>query len=347
MSNKKTGNAPSTDLTNQVIGNVFDLSYKKLDNFLLYCPWTKDNDVNKNITCSKMTFFKRVTDILSPLFDDDFDWNNIVIGGGLMSGLMERVFDNQLYEKSDIDLFIYNLPSLQICAKIKYICNALIKKFPDAYIFCYRSVPVFTILIPGKRTVQIIGFPKHVSNGNSTPLSILQTFDMTHCQIGIDMANFETVYTKEFLEAIQTKTTSINKKQGSIQLYRLVKAYHRGYSIKMPEKLYIKNYYHEYIQNFIDADEYLAAVEDKSYDTIMDKTPVNTNRLWRMETLENDLPDVFKDPIVQKNLDKNYSPEPNTPVDEALEMINSIYCETKITMCYDPKAKTIKFPLHF
>jgi len=336
MNTQNTGNAPSSESTTQMNGNVFELHHKKQQKFLLCAENNYKSD--ERITVSSFTFINRVIKLLEPYFcdaneEDNFDWSNMFVSGGLISGVMEIKFHHSCFANSDIDIFIYGLSKKKIGEKMDYIRNYLVNKFKNQiYIFIYQSAMVMTILIPGHNPLQIIGFSSSVKNP-STPMTVLESFDLTHCQIGIDMHSFKIFHTNDFINAIQNKTTTINKKQPSIQLYRLVKAYLRGYSIIKPEQLYIKNFYHVYIQDFIDADEYLEKVENGTYIYHgVGKSsclPTNTNKRWSIDDLNHRIDEIMNDPIVIKNLNKIYHPTTDEDPHAAIEKIRSIYGKDK------------------
>jgi len=171
------------------------------------------------------------------------------------------------------------------------------------YAFVYQASPIITIVVPGKCPIQIIG------TEFSSPEQILKSFDMTHCQVGF--CGNELIHTDEFVNAIKTRTTKITT--SSIHAYRLVKAYQRGYSIEKPKYCYIKNIFHEYTTDFI-----------LNPNT---KIPSNTDKFYDINNLQNIIEELSKNPIVLKNMNKNYIPSMNSqiPITEEMHTIGTSY----------------------
>lgn len=244
----------------------------------------KNGNSSKYSTCSEMTFYGRMNEILKCLTNDvdRFDFSNIVIAGGLISAIMEKDFEKKtdIYANSDIDIFVYGLNQSNTLKKIQQLYDCIQEKYNYEEIsFTYPASMVVTILIPNVRPIQIVGTEK------KTDMELISDFDLTHCQIGYGSSGL--IYTPAFFEAITTKTTTITKT--SIQAYRLVKAYLRGYDVKLPnnQKLYIKNYYAKY--TFVE--------EDKK------KIPINTNKI--RDPYDLDINELLNDDIVKMNLNKS------------------------------------------
>jgi len=254
----------------------------------------------EKVTVSFFEFMKRLNDKIGEFIDSDFDWSNIIIAGGLISGMLETQPNSAEYETSDIDIFVYGT-EFTIRNKIQeiynYFVNKLDKKF---YAFVYKpNTPIINIIMPGKCSFQIIG--THFKNS----IEILKSFDLTHCQVGFDGLNL--VHTDEFIEAVKTRTTKITK--NSIHAYRLVKTYNRGYSIRRPDYCYVRNIFHEYTS--------------KPGDTI----PSNTDKFYDINNLSDIIEELSKNPIVIQNLTKNYIPETDSKlsVEEEMEKIGTLY----------------------
>jgi len=300
---KKTSPTKST-LVND---NIFDLSQDECIDYLLY----KNNTYtlgDKN-TVSIVTFYKRMVEMLNPLFGDDFDWSNLCVTGGIVAGMMENVFNEEVYGKSDIDIFVYGLTSDKLRQKIDYVQKYMERKFKDSvYIFTYDNVCVLTILPVGHRQIQIIGFTGFALYKNTfqTPMDILNSFDLTHCQIGMDVSKMEVVWTKGFAKAIKTKVCAINEENesNSIQLHRLLKAYRKGYSISKPKKQF-------YVVNSVHTEDpkqnkYEFTNTDGDNDNNVEQ---KGNGLIKLEAIQNQLNELINDPIIVQKSNKCYFPK--------------------------------------
>ena len=269
-------NSITTD--NQTTQSVFSISIqKKID----LCLYNKNSDkLIKNIsTVSNYEFSKRLIDKLGKYIDENFDWSNVLIAGGLISGLIDSDYDVKKYEQSDIDIFVYGLDNKKVMRIIQYIYEYFsIKLKNNFYSFAYiPHSSIISIVIPGECTLQIIG------TLFETKMDVLRSFDMTHCQVGYDDKGI--IYTSEFIDAITSRTTVITTK--SVNAYRLVKAYHRGYSIADPEYCYIKNIFHKYTN---------------------EHRPKNTDKFYDIHKLQYIIEELENNVIVQQNLTKNYIP---------------------------------------
>ncbi len=238
--------------------------------------------LNNKATVSSLEFNKRLLNKIGEFIDDDFDWKNVLIGGGLISGFIDAKYDADEYQNSDVDMFVYGKNKTLVLNKIQAIYDYFVKKLDKKfYSFVYiPNTPIINIIIPGRCSFQIIG------TISQTGLEVLKSFDMTHCQVGYDGTNV--VYTPEFIEAIKSRITVITKRY--IHAYRLVKAYHRGYSIANPEYCYIRNIFHEYTSK------------------PGDKMPTNSDKFYDIHDLQNIMEILEKNKIVQQNLTKNYIP---------------------------------------
>ncbi|AEQ33050.1 hypothetical protein [Megavirus chiliensis] len=274
MQKNNVQNKTQLEVTTQ---SVFGLKYINND----ICLHTPSNyKHNDKVTVSMIQFHRRFSDKVGDLFDD-FDWSNVLMAGGLVSGLIEAKASMSEYAASDIDLFVYGNKQT-VVNKIQEIYNYFIEKL-DKKFFAFVYLPdtaILNIIIADKFSIQIIGT---LFNNEK---EILESFDMTHCQVGFNGNNI--IYTNEFIEAITTKITTITKR--SIHAYRLVKAQDRGYSIKRPSYCYIKNIFHEYTEK------------------PSDKMPSNTDAYYDINNLEEIIDDLRNNPIVIQNLTKNYIP---------------------------------------
>jgi len=234
------------------------------------------------VTTSKEQLLEKITAVLNPIFKDDFDWTNIVVAGGLLTSLLENT-QNISENLSDIDFFVYgDAPTIK--DKIKYICDYIkkqVEKQKKNFVIFSMSYnrALINILIEGFRPIQIIGV------ANSTPLEIINNFDMTHCQVAFD--GLELTITPKFIASMQTRTTEIVSIR-PIHLFRMVKAYSRNFSVKHTpnlENVAIINYIHRY------ADEETKSLPPSSWNSYAE--------------LESQLAEIIADPMVIYNLNKN------------------------------------------
>ena len=269
---------------------------------MIHSPFAPKYKSGEQITVSTMTFFRRLVGEVGQLFDT-FNWEGIFIAGGFMSGLMEVKYDPQVYNDSDIDMYICGATTAQLRERIKYVVNYLQTKTPNVYFLLCGHPDGFLIdcMIQGwRRRLQLIGVtfasPFRVikdfkkSNICPTPMEIISAFDLTHCQIAFN--GTEVICTPEFIQAMMRRQTSINPQISSIHAYRLIKAYLRGYSIGQPtHELFIKNYYRR-------------TYEEPCHPHT--GTLFRTDRLWRSFALAEEFEELLHNPIVQQNLHKNF-----------------------------------------
>lgn len=254
---------------------------------------------NDKITVSELEFYSRILKILEPFAD--LDWENLIIAGGLISGLIEKNYNEKDYTNSDLDFYVYNDDYNLLMKKMLQLYYYFYNKLGDAYSFVYLNSTVVTIISKNyNRVIQIIGIK------TNDPMKILRNFDLSHCQVGFNGQNV--IFTEEFIKALTTKTTCIMKK--SIHIYRLIKAYQRGYSIRkiLPE-YYLKNHFHTYI-------------EDPNT-----KIFRNTDKYRSIDNLENDLPELLENQTVKINMNKNYIPKKGESDEEIYKKIEENYSD--------------------
>jgi hypothetical protein len=273
---------------------IFDLTFTP-DKYILY----KKSNLNKNqrVTAWNLQIYNRLYNTLSDIMDENFVWENVVFAGGLVNGILDSKFDEEKYKKSDIDLFVYGKKD-EVPSIMQRIYTYFRNKHESMYSFVYKHVTLLTILIPGKRSIQIIG------TGYDTALNVISDFDLTHCQVGFD--GKEIITTSGFDEAIKTRESMVTKK--AVHAYRLAKAYIRGFSvIKNPnlDVIYLMNYNHSYTSGGYDYD-YVKKEDIKTIDDI-------------------NVDDLLSNATVQKNLDKNYVPNVDEDYDTALKNISKSY----------------------
>ena len=293
---KNTPNTHADELTTQ---SVFGLKFTETTTYSLTAE--KNYGYNELVTVNPMLFFTRLQKTLDGLIDEEFNWNNVLFAGGLISGLLEKKYDPKWYETSDIDLFIYGLSKTESIKKFQEIYDYFKNRFGNGfYGFIYAGAPILNLIFPERRPIQVIITQKQ------NPLNVLTDFDLTHCQVGFD--GDKIVSTKEFIESISTKTTRITK--GAVHAYRLVKAYQRGYSVYKPKYCNIKNYFHQYIMD--------------------GNHPVNTDKHWHIENLQNELDELLQNETVLKNLNKNFIPKKTDDWDMTMRKIVTDYAGNKV-----------------
>ncbi|AYV85250.1 MAG: hypothetical protein Satyrvirus8_8 [Satyrvirus sp.] len=268
-------------MDNKTTQNIFDMNFMNNFHLCLYRP--TNYEPNEKVTVSNMEFYRRLNTKIGDLFDDNFDWSGVMIAGGLISGLMEKKAEMKEYEKSDIDIFVYDPESNKnrIINKMIQIYNYFVDKLEKKF-YAYIMVPnstIMTIIIPGKCSIQVIG------TLYKSEMQILKSFDLTHCQIGFNGNGL--VFTEDFIEAIRSKITKINT--NCIDLYRLVKAYRRGYSIHKHSNCGIIN---------VIRDHYASN----------DSEEISYYKYCDINQLSSLFNEIINDPVVNHNLMKNYIP---------------------------------------
>ena len=190
----------------------------------------------EKVMVSKKKFMERFYERTGEFIDDDFNWDNVIVAGGLISGLLESKVDMDLYTNSTIDIFVYrgnNYNNKFVEKKMIQIYEYLTKNLNGKF-FSYTSPNqqsinsnfnnFIVITIPDKCVIKIFGV------WFKNELSVVQSFDLSHCQVGFN--GDAIIYTPEFEKAITSRITKPMIEY--IQLYRLMKAYQRGYSIEKP-----------------------------------------------------------------------------------------------------------------
>ncbi|BCS83555.1 hypothetical protein QLL95_gp0568 [Cotonvirus japonicus] len=293
--------------------SAFGLKFRN-NNLCLHT--NSDYKQDHDVTVSMIKFIRRFLNKVDDLFDD-FDWSNTIIAGGLISGMLETKSQQSEYASSDIDIFVYGSKKT-VTSKIQSIYQYFIEKL-DKKFYGFMFTPmsaILNIVIPDKFSIQIIG-----TRFNSE-MEVLESFDFTHCQVGYN--GNSVVNTKDFIKAITTKTTRLTGR--SVHAYRLVKAYHRGYSIERPEYCYVKNIFHEYT-------EFQNKIPGQRPDIS------NTDKFYDINDLENIIHELEENPIVIQNLTKNYIPNSKSELsdDEEMKKIGELYAgKNKYTFVCSP-----------
>jgi hypothetical protein len=160
---------------------------------------------------------------------DGFEWKHACISGGLLTGLIEKKYDSAIYKDSDIDLFIYGQTPDQTKQYFSETFRFIQSKCGDLCVKPLQCENIMVINLCTKqlnRTLQMIGI-----SGIESPLQLINRFDLSHCQIAYDGAQF--VCTNEFTETMRTRQTRITSSRTS--LFRLYKTYMRGFSVLKPD----------------------------------------------------------------------------------------------------------------
>lgn len=271
------------DYSNLTTTSAFNL--EKQSNSLVLTTPSRYNE-GDTVTVSYIQFMSRLFNELK-LSDnigllDNFDWNNVLLAGGYVSGLMEKNYDSENYKSSDLDFFIFDKNRNIVIKKLKKLYRYFSSKLDVIITFRYKYSPVVNIFSPKfNRTIQIIGCIE------SNPLNILKQFDLTHCQVGFDGHNI--ISTSEFKKAMISRITTITKR--TIHAYRLLKSYNRGYSINSSQNsIYIKNYFCDYSDN-----------------NELKKDPHDYSRTDMYRSINNvDIEELKSNPIVKQNMEKSY-----------------------------------------
>ena len=158
-------------------------------------------------------------------------WDNIVVAGGSsLICLLEREIPYNEY--SDIDIWVYGKTSEERNNKHKEILEYFKSMFGDGLYFIVNH-SVITIIICGvKRNFQII-LTKYKHK-----YQIIQRFDMDYVKCLYDGQN---VYgTVDFIESMNSNCASFTDydeiMRGDLKIYRLFKAYSKGFTIDAKEE---------------------------------------------------------------------------------------------------------------
>jgi hypothetical protein len=270
------------------------------------------------VTCSKLVFFTRVGTVLKKF--PDFKWDNVLMAGSLVSGLLQDDYDEEFYKLSDIDLFVYASDEKKLKNRLLELYNYFIKKLgsENTFSFKYNNNMTITILSnENDRSIQLIGTltnsnkfkNKNLKTNQDIEMAILEDFDLTNCQIGFN--GNDIVYTPKFRTAIRTRVSEITK--NTIQLYRIIKSYMRGYSIK-----YNKDGKKLCILNYACSNDYNDEKISKEARTNKFKTRISK---WYPNNLQENISEILRDELVNKNLTKNYIPSKTETKEQVFQNI--------------------------
>jgi hypothetical protein len=299
---------------------------------MIHSPFASKYLVGEQVTVSKMTFFHRICTELGQVFDSPFNWNNVFIAGGFLSGLLEANYDAELYKDSDIDLYVCAQNTNQLITRMNEVIKYLQTHTPNIYFLVsgYSQIMLIDCFIQGwKRRLQLIGitaggsFPILLKKSGTKPdkcpttEEVISAFDLTHCQIAFDGS--DVICTPEFIDSMITRCSSINPQVHSVHAYRLVKTYLRGFSILQPKhSVFIKNYFHRYGEDDCKKTKGTCGI------------PIMTDRIWHTMSLQKEFTEIMDNPIVQQNLHKNFFVDFSLDVKQRLEEI-----EQKSEWTYD------------
>jgi hypothetical protein len=149
----------------------------------------------------------------------DFDWSNIIVSGGFVTGC----FTNDILYSSDIDLWIYGHDIEQKKETLIKTLN-FFNKNGNKIIYSMNNQVITLCLIGIDRNIQIIFTDKN------NPYEIINDFHFDYVKA---FYNGTTLYgTSEFINSIKTKTIMEDK---SKTLVTTIKAINKGYSFyKLP-----------------------------------------------------------------------------------------------------------------
>ena len=138
--------------------NPFNLPV--VEPLLVVSPDAQKYKRDETVTVSKMTFYVRLSEQVGHLFDPPFKWDHVFMAGGFLSGLMETQYDPELYQESDIDLFVYgsNLRDLQ--ARMRQVISHLQKSTSNIYFIvagCHGNMVIDCLIAGWTRRLQLIG----------------------------------------------------------------------------------------------------------------------------------------------------------------------------------------------
>ena len=240
---------------------------------------------------------------------NNFDWQNVILAGDLMEGLLRPHYDAALYENSDFDFMVYGHPS-EVGAAI----NRIIAHFQKY--MCARSRVLadsnntsLRILIPGQRAICVIAYCATTASG------VLDKIDLTHAKVGYQYGKTRAAmsypYGKiithpEFLATVSSGVSAIVLKK--CYLSRIDQAFERGYSIGKLQP-------------------------HQSPDTVQ-KLAVNndsTNCLWNLQAKYSELKTKKH---VKHNRSKNFVPDRNADIDAIDEMTKQNYPCSRIVTEY-------------
>lgn len=206
----------NTNLNSQVLVNYFDfIDYLKYDEPKKYEIYeAKSNfQIDENVYQWKSIeeFKSEFVKLSFGLIQDDFDWSNILIAGGIL-----------LYptETSDIDLWLYDCDEATKIKKIKYVLEYLKSKTKEVVYYSKRN-QVVSILITGvPRTLQLI------TTSYANKFEVIKNFDFDCLNTIYDGNQLLTTY--ECLKALKYQT--IFQIHCVPKRYRPYKFYKKGFS---------------------------------------------------------------------------------------------------------------------
>lgn len=158
----------------------------------------------------------------------DFDWNNVVLAGGFLYGIVDNIC-NSILPGSDIDLFVFGEPEI-IENKTKQLLGYFLK-FDPYYVV---NGKVTTIIIPKLNyDIQIVSFENHL-----TALSVITQFDYNYVKLYFDGNNI--FCTLDNLLAFKYKIAMLNyniEQKEYMTTIRIYKTITKGLKIKYDEQI--------------------------------------------------------------------------------------------------------------
>ncbi len=173
----------------------------------------------------------RLAELSMNIFDDSFDWTNVVIAGGSVCCALEEPFNKEIASLTDIDLFVHGATrEIRTAAAINLL------KWFETKTKVYTSVvgSVVNIYIPGlKRKFQII------SAGDINRYSVIHRFDTTNIMWLYDGTNF--YGTRASFAAVSTRDAELVN-VGTIKNERLIKCLYKGYNLIVNKELDVDDF---------------------------------------------------------------------------------------------------------
>ncbi|GAA5962713.1 hypothetical protein JCM3765_006176 [Sporobolomyces pararoseus] len=173
----------------------------------------------------------------------EFDWNNVVLGGGAVLACLKNEHDSKEFEHSDFDLFLYGLDHDQLIPKVSQIIQQISSALPSSSsskLLILKGFNATTLLPPlssshshPRRAIQI------VLQSNSTVYDSIAGFDLDVCAICFDGEKFKAV--PGAIRALSSNLNYFDPKYArnfdttaSIVSSRTIKYKSRGFSLALP-----------------------------------------------------------------------------------------------------------------
>jgi hypothetical protein len=177
----------------QIVNDFKDPSFL-LVNYLDNIPNNKKLCNSKNVDLITKKFHTLTYELFR-----DFDWNNVVIAGGL---ILESIFEETLNEHTDVDIWVYGEDQKSTINRILEHINATITKLNKRLYISHKGSVIYFWIDDFNRSFQII------NTNYKTKFDIINSFDFDCCHILYDGKDILCTY--NFLDAIKTMNTQYN-----------------------------------------------------------------------------------------------------------------------------------------